>query len=113
MKTGRGGVRYEDIKVGDGPEAVRGCGVTIRYDLLLNRGEVVQQQEEFTFQVGDRATIAGLAYGVEGMRQGGMRRIRSGPHLGYGKLGVPGMIPADALLEFRVTLLSVRPPSAT
>ena len=107
MHTGRGGIKYEDIRLGDGSEVVRGCHVTIRYELLLNRGELVRRHEESSFRVGDRSAIAGLEYGVEGMRQGGLRRIRFGPHLGYGKTGVPGLIPPDALLEFRVELLRV------
>jgi FKBP-type peptidyl-prolyl cis-trans isomerase len=52
--------------------------------------------------------IAGLEYGVEGMRAGGKRRIRVGPHLAYRDGGVPDTIPANAVLEFRVALLSVR-----
>jgi FKBP-type peptidyl-prolyl cis-trans isomerase len=42
------------------------------------------------------------------MRAGGKRLIRVGPHLAYRDGGVPGTIPANALLEFRVSLLSVR-----
>ena len=35
------------------------------------------------FVVGERNTIAGLPWGVEGMRVGGRRRLRVGPHLAY------------------------------
>jgi FKBP-type peptidyl-prolyl cis-trans isomerase len=52
--------------------------------------------------------VAGLEYGVEGMRAGGKRRIRIGPHLAYRDKGVPDTIPANAVLEFRVSLLSVQ-----
>ena len=52
--------------------------------------------------------IAGLEYGVKGMRVGGKRRIRVGPHLAYRENGVPSTIPANAVLEFRVTLLGVQ-----
>lgn len=109
MNTGRGGVEFEELEVGGGLEVSRGCHVTIRYDLFLNRGDLVQEGAESSFCIGDRSTIAGLEYGVEGMRQGGLRRIRFGPHLGYGKAGVPGVVPADALLEFHVHLLAVIP----
>lgn len=83
--------------------------VTIVHDLLLHRGELVREQQESTFHLGDRSVVAGLEYGVEGMRQGGERRIRFGPHLGYGAAGVPGVIPSNALLEFRVSLVSLEP----
>ena len=109
MKTGRGGVEYEDLQVGDGLLAERGCDVEIRYDLLLNRGEQVQQHQALSFRLGERRVIAGLEYGIEGMRQGGLRRVRVGPHLGYGPEGVPGVVPQEAVLEFRVDLLRVVP----
>lgn len=107
MKRGRGGVLYEDIKVGDGETAVRGARVEIRYNLVLNRGQPVQENQLYSFRVGKRRAIPGLEYGVEGMRVGGERRLRVGPHLAYRDQAIPGAIPANAVLEFRVTLLSV------
>ena len=103
MKRGRAGIEYEDLELGEGPRAERGSQVTIVHDLRLNRGELLQEQQESVFRLGGRSVVAGLEYGVEGMRQGGLRRIRFGPHLGYGEAGVPGLVPGDALLEFRVT----------
>jgi FKBP-type peptidyl-prolyl cis-trans isomerase len=107
QKSGRGGVQYEDVKVGEGPSAERGCTVDVRYDLFLNRGDKVQENQTASFRIGDRRVIAGLEYGVEGMRPGGERRIRVGPHLAYRDEGVPGIVPANAVLEFRVTVLHV------
>ena len=56
---------------------------------------------------------------MEGMRVGSCRRIRVGPHFGYGDAGVPGLVPAHAVLSFEVELLAVQegvgreaPPSA-
>lgn len=107
MQTGRGGVEFEDLTIGHGALAARGCEVEIRYDLRLNRGDCVRTDETARFRLGDRSVVAGLEYGVEGMRVGGERRLRVGPHLGYGSPGVPGMIPKDAVLEFRVRLVGV------
>lgn len=109
MKRGRGGVEYEDVKLGDGPTAVRGAKVEVRYDLFLNRGQQIQENQHSSFRVGKRRSIPGLEYGVEGMRVGGERRLRVGPHLAYRERGVPGVIPAEAVLEFYVTLLRVEP----
>jgi hypothetical protein len=106
MKRGRAGAEYEDVRLGDGPLAERGSNVEVRYDLFLNRGEQIQTDQRVSFRIGERQVIAGLEYGVEGMRAGGERRLRVGPHLAYNQRTVPG-VPAGALLEFHLTLLSV------
>ena len=110
MKRGRGGVEYEDIKLGDGPPAERGAKVDVRYNLFLNRGQLVQENQEYSFRVGKRRVIPGLEYGVEGMKVGGQRRLRVAPHLAYRDQAIPGVIPAHAVLEFHVTLLRIQPP---
>ena len=108
MKRGRGGVEYDDLKVGDGPSADRGVKVDIRYNLYLNRGQLIQENQECSFRIGKRRVIPGLEYGVEGMRVGGERRLRVAPHLAYRDRAIPGRIPANAVLEFHVTLLNVQ-----
>ena len=107
MKRGRAGVQYEDTELGNGATAARGCTVEVEYSLFLNRGDQVQENIHYSFQLGARHVIAGLEYGVEGMRVGGKRCIRVGPHLAYRENGVPASIPANAVLEFRVTLLGI------
>jgi hypothetical protein len=52
--------------------------------------------------------FAGLFYGVEGMRVGGIRRIRVAPHLAYREAGVPGIVPPNALLTVEVYVVSER-----
>jgi FKBP-type peptidyl-prolyl cis-trans isomerase len=108
MERGRGGVEFEDLAVGEGAMALRGSDVEIVYTLTLNRGETVQANQPCAFRIGSREVIPGLEYGVEGMRAGGERRIRVGPHLGYRDRRVPG-VPPDAVLEFRVKLIKVLP----
>jgi FKBP-type peptidyl-prolyl cis-trans isomerase FkpA len=109
MQRGRGGVEYEDVVVGEGEVARRGSTVEIEYSLSLNRGDSVKENTKYSFRLGERRAIAGLEYGVEGMRAGGARKIRVGPHLAYRDTGVPDSIPANAVLEFRVFLISVQP----
>ena len=53
--------------------------------------------------------FAGLFCGMQGMRVGGTRTIRVAPHLGYKEQGVPGEIPANALLTVEITVLAERP----
>lgn len=108
MRKGRGGIEYEDLDVGSGRLAERGSTVEVEYSLFLNRGDCVEERKRTSFRIGERRVVAGLEYGVEGMREGGKRRIRVGPHLAYRDAGVPSTIPANAVLEFRVVLLSVR-----
>jgi FK506-binding nuclear protein len=105
MKRGRGGVEFDDLIVGDGPIASRGDEVEIIYSLALNRGDIVESNTPCRFRIGDRRVVAGLEYGVDGMRVGGERRIRVGSHLAYRDKEIPGKIPANALLEFHVRLL--------
>jgi FKBP-type peptidyl-prolyl cis-trans isomerase len=111
VKRGRGGVRIEDLAAGSGPEAVTGCTVHVRYDLFLSRGDQLQRDQEHSFRLGARRVIPGLEYGVDGMRVGGQRRIVVGPHLAYREAGVPGVVPPNAVLEFRVTLLELQLPA--
>ena len=101
------GLRIEDLQIGDGPVAGGGARVTVRYSGFLNRGEPFQTDMVATFKVGERNTIPGLSGGVEGMRVGGRRRLRVGPHLAYRDKGVPGLIPPNAKLVFEVELLAV------
>jgi FKBP-type peptidyl-prolyl cis-trans isomerase len=83
--------------------------ITIRYDLYLRRGDCLARGVECTVDLSKRETIAGLRYGVEGMRVGGRRKIRVGPHLAYGDEGA-GTVPPKAVLVFVVDLLSSRTP---
>lgn len=102
------GVAIEELRLGEGAEAHRDTTVRVRYDLYLNRGDVVQRGLEYTIDLSQRRVIAGLRYGIEGMREGGRRRLRVGPHLAYGERGVTG-VPPHAVLLFEVELLQVTP----
>ena len=68
------GIRGEDVKIGAGAVAKRGCVVTIKFQCTLNRGEVVRASIEI-FQIGKREVIAGLERGVIGMRVGGNQKV--------------------------------------
>jgi FKBP-type peptidyl-prolyl cis-trans isomerase len=103
----RAGVKLDSESIGDGRVATRGDTVTISYDLMLNRGDVVQSFNTYAFTLGSRDVIAALDYGVEGMAVGGRRRFYAGPHLGYRAVGVDGVIPPNAVLHFDVQLLGI------
>lgn len=77
---------------------------------LCDRGRLEDDQTTlFTCLRVDREFMfAGLFYGVEAMRIYGVRRLRVAPHLAYRGVGVPGVIPSNALLTVEVAVLSKR-----
>ena len=97
----------------------------VRLRMWLNRGEPVRWQtpwgpadvarlddsgETLTteIRINRGSLINGLFYGVDGMLVGGTRRLEMSPHLAYGADGVPGVIPARAVLIAEITILEAR-----
>jgi FKBP-type peptidyl-prolyl cis-trans isomerase FkpA len=106
-RTALSGLKIEDLKIGSGRVAKRGDRVTMRYSGHLSRGDAFQKDITATTTLGERRVIAGLERGLEGMRAGGIRRLRISPHLGYRDKGVAGVVPPNAVLFFEVELLSI------
>jgi FKBP-type peptidyl-prolyl cis-trans isomerase len=106
------GLKIKDICVGVGQLAERGKVVSIHYRGFLNRGDQFQSTydsgQPIQFEIGKRNVIAGLEYGVAGMRVGGRRELIVSPHLAYREDGVEGRVPANAVLRFEVELLAVQ-----
>lgn len=106
------GLIIENIKVGDGIEAVAGKMVSVHYTGWLTDGckfdSSLDRDEAFEFKLGARQVISGWDEGVQGMKVGGIRKLTILPELGYGKRGAGGVIPPDATLVFEVELLDVR-----
>jgi len=106
------GLKYWDIKVGDGPgpEGDASKTVTVHYSGWLTDGTLfdssVQRGQPTTFQL--NGVIKGWTEGVGSMKKGGKRRLEIPPDLGYGDGGSPPVIPAKATLIFEVELLEVR-----
>jgi hypothetical protein len=77
---------------------------------LYDRGRLEDEGATLvtSLRVDRESMFAGLFYGVEGMRVGGVRRLRIAPHLGYGAEGVPDVVPPNALLTVEVSVLSER-----
>jgi hypothetical protein len=106
------GVEIKDLLIGTGEEATRESVVVANVLEFLRRGDEVSPSPLFGYRhiidLGRRESIAGLRYGIPGMRVGGKREILISPHLAYGERGVPGLIPANALLRCEVELLEIR-----
>lgn len=102
METGRYGIEYEDLRVGMGRTIGRWDSVLVDVATRLHRGDDVGEATRQKIELFRRDTVAGLRYGIVGMRVGGRRLIKCPPHLGYGEKGVPPLIPPNALLFFEV-----------
>ncbi|ESQ49063.1 hypothetical protein EUTSA_v10021451mg [Eutrema salsugineum] len=112
------GLKYYDIKVGNGAEAVKGSRVAVHYVakwkgitfMTSRQGLGVGGGTPYGFDVGQSEkgnVLKGLDLGVEGMRVGGQRLVIVPPELAYGKKGVQE-IPPNATIELDIELLSIK-----
>jgi FKBP-type peptidyl-prolyl cis-trans isomerase len=108
----KSGLKYWDIKAGDGAEAVRGKRVSVHYTGWFTSGKKfdssVDRGQPFEFRLGAGEVIRGWDEGVAGMKVGGKRQLNVKPELAYGSRGYPGAIPPNSTLIFDVELLAVR-----
>jgi FKBP-type peptidyl-prolyl cis-trans isomerase len=106
------GLRYTDLKIGQGQEAAEGKIVEVHYVGWLEDGKKFDSTHNcprpLTFRMGTGDMIKGLNEGISGMREGGKRRLIIPPELGFGKQGGGGVIPPNATLIYEVELLAIR-----
>lgn len=106
-----GGVKIEDIRVGNGPEAKSGKRAQVYYEGRLKSNNKVFDSLKtgagFKFGLGRGEVIKGWDVGVVGMKVGGKRRITCPPHMAYGARGSPPTIPPNSTLVFEVELKGV------
>ena len=110
------GIEITDLRVGTGVETTKENNVAINVRTFLRRGDEVAFSPAFgtrmVIDLSRREALAGLLKGIPGMRVGGLREIVISPHLGYGAEGIPGTVPANALLRCEVELVAIRDHSA-
>ena len=104
-------LKIEEVKVGEGVEAVPGKKVTVHYTGWLTDGtkfdSSLDRKEPFSFNLGKSEVIQGWDKGVAGMKVGGKRKLTIPSEMGYGARGAGGVIPPNATLVFDVELLGV------
>jgi FKBP-type peptidyl-prolyl cis-trans isomerase len=106
------GVKYVDLRVGEGDEAGTGKIVEVHYVGWLEDGTKFDSSRDhnrpLTFRLGAGDVLKGWDEGLAGMKVGGKRRLVIPPGLGFGKQGVGSVVPPNAVLFYEFELLGVR-----
>lgn len=107
------GVYVRDITVGTGAVVAAGQSITVRYTGWLSNGTqfdtIGPTDAPAVILIGRGQVIPGWDEGVPGMRVGGVRQLVIPPRMGYGA-GGRSPIPGNAILVFRVEMVSVSGP---
>jgi FKBP-type peptidyl-prolyl cis-trans isomerase len=119
-----GGLKILDEREGEGQPAQKGDRVIYNCRISLNKGDEVMLDSKQADQLpkdlirviagesfvdhgtilGSRQTIAGVEHALMGMKAGGYRKVRIGPHLAYRDKGIPDLIPPGAVLVVEIWL---------
>lgn len=105
------GLKYIELKEGDGATPKTGQTVEVHYTGTLENGTKFDSSRDrnspFKFKIGVGQVIKGWDEGVGTMKVGSRRQLIIPPDLGYGARGAGGVIPPNATLIFDVELLGI------
>jgi peptidylprolyl isomerase len=105
------GLKYIDLKVGDGPSPRVGQTVTVHYTGSLENGtqfDTTNGRAPADFRIGVGKVIKGWDEGLMTMKVGGRRKFTIPSNLAYGPMGRPPSIPPNSTLIFDVELVGAR-----
>lgn len=107
--TTKSGLKYVETAPGEGATPKSGQTVRVLYTITANDREIEggKSGRTFEFTLGKGQALKGLEEGVSTMKVGGKRTLFVPPALGYGAEGIPGKVPADAVLKIDVELKGI------
>ena len=110
--TTASGLKYVELKIGDGTEAKVGSKVAVFYTGKFENGKQFDSNvggKPYDVTIGKSRVIKGWTEGLQGMKAGGKRKLIVPAELGYGKNGSQdGEIPPNATLIFEVEVTDVK-----
>lgn len=105
------GLKYLEVKEGNGAVAKKGDLVQVHYTGTLESGKKFDSSrdrgEPIEFLLGHGQVIKGWDGGIEGMKIGDQRQLIIPPELGYGSIAMGDVIPANSTLLFDVEPVGV------
>jgi FKBP-type peptidyl-prolyl cis-trans isomerase len=106
------GLRFIELRPGEGTAATEGMVVSVHYTGYLMDGKKFDsshdRKEPITFVLGAGQVIKGWEEGLLAMKVGQKRKLIIPSHLAYGDRGIPGLIPPGSELVFDVELVGAR-----
>jgi len=111
MQTMKGGIKYRDMKIGDGKAVAKGDTLSVFYVGQTDDKKVFDKAISgtgFEFEFGAGDVIKGWDLGLKGMKVGGKRKLIIPSKLAYGSNGSPPQIPPNADLTFTIEVKSAK-----
>lgn len=110
VKETKSGLKYAVLEEGDGPSPTAQDEVTVYYTGMLTDGTVFDStdkhgNEPISFPLSQ--VIPGWTEGLQLMKTGGEAVFYIPSELAYGPQGIPGVIPANSPLVFKVKLVKI------
>ena len=113
LKEIKPGISIKPLAIGVGRVAHLGDTVQIQFSATLLGQDypfmASMPDKPLKIVLGKSQVIPGLEMGVIGMAVNGSRLIKVPPHLAYGQKGFMNLIPPDATIVYRVTMLKITP----
>ncbi len=103
------GLKYRILRKSDGPKPTADDRVTVDYSGWLDNDTIFdssyQRREPSSFVLSK--VVPGWTEGVQLIGVGGMIELEVPPELGYGARGMPGVIPPNSTLHFKIELREI------